>query len=456
MRRLLQNSLAAIPAGVALGLLLGGARGAAGEALSLADAVRLAEAHSPALLEAAARGDAARQAAREARASRWPALQARQVALRTDSPADAFGLQLNQERFSFAAFTAGDPNDPEPVAHFTSELRATMPLFTGGRLRAGIRQADRIAAAAAAGSEHARGAVALAVASAYMDVLLAESAAGLAQQARDTMARHVGQAEDFFAAGMIVESDLLQARVQLGRMEETLITARNRVRLARAGLNRVMGVEQERGFELDADLAEVAGPALDLEAAVATALERRHDVRAASAQAEAARLGVARARGEYLPEIGLAARYGFDDERLFGTHGESSMLSAQATWNLWNWGQTAARVSRSRHEESAARQAERAHRQQVEFEVRQAWLAVGEARGRHAVALQAVSSAERAAGILDDRFRQGVARVTDLLDAEILLDETRVREVQARFDLQRAVRTFEFSIGSSPVPEVSR
>jgi outer membrane protein TolC len=452
MRRLARP----LPRLAVLALAAAAAPSLAAEPLTLPEAVRLAEANSPALLEAQAQNDAARAAAREARASRWPVLEARELALRTDSPADAFGLQLVQERFSFPAFTAGDPNDPETIDHFATEFQASMPIFSGGRLRAGIHQADRMAAAAAAGSEHAREAVALGVANAYLDVLLAERAATLARQARDTVARHVEQAENFFEAGMIVESDLLQARVQLGRMDENLITAENRVRLARAGLNRAMGVEQGRAYELESEPPALEASGLGLEEALAAALEQRRDARAVAARLEAARFGVSRARGEYLPEIGVAARYTFADDKPFGTHGENYMLSAMARWKLWDWGGTRARVSRSRGEEGAARQAQRAHLQQIEYEVRQAWLAVGEARGRHAVARQAVTSAERAAGILSDRFGQGVARITDLLDAEILLDETRLRELQARFDLQRAARNLEFAIGSTPVPEVSR
>jgi outer membrane protein TolC len=57
--------------------------------------------------------------------------------------------------------------------------------------------------------------------------------------------------------------------------------------------------------------------------------------------------------------------------------------------------------------------------------------------------------------ILEDRFAQGVARITELLDAETLAHGARVREAQARFDVQRAVRTVRFAEGGDPVPEVT-
>jgi outer membrane protein TolC len=299
-------------------------------------------------------------------------------------------------------------------------------------------------------------AVDLGVTEAYLGALLTGRFAELAERARATTTRHVEQAQAFADVGMIVESDLLQAQVQLARMEENLVRARNGERLARAGLNRAMGIAQAREFAL-ADAPEAAGP---LPASLAEALELaqagRHDLRAADQRVEAMQAGVARARGEYFPQIGVAARWDWNDAQPFGGSGDSYMLVARAEWNLWNWGQTRARVTRSRSEHFSAAEGRRAYQDQVEFEVREAWQAIEEARARRTVTAGAVGAAERALTILEDRFAQGVTRITDLLDAETMAHEARVRDTQAAFDLQRALRALAFTIGQDPVPEVNR
>ena len=435
-------------------VLAGSARGA--EPLSLTDAVRLARAQSPMIREADARKEAARAAKREAWLYRLPSVEGREIALRTDSPADVFGLQLMQERFSFPTFTQTDPNDPEDFDNFTTELEVRLPLFTGGSLQYGIRQAGRMAAAAEAVRDHTVRAVDLGVTQAYLGALLAGRFRELAEAAHATTARHVDQAEAFYDVGMMVESDYLQAQVQLAKMDENRIRARNGERLARAGLGRVLGVDQAREFRLE----DVAGtePTLpgSYEDALATAMSNRADLKAVDRQIEAAHAGVGRARGEYFPQIGVSARWAWNDDRAFGTHGESRTLAAMAEWKLWNWGQTHARVSRAKHEARGAEEAGRAYRQQLEFEVRQAWQAVEEARARLAANQGAVGAAERALAIIEERFGQGVARMTDLLDAETQAHEAQVRETQARFDLRTATRTLLFTIGQEPVPEVTR
>ena len=446
--------LGALWAAGGIALLPAGAPRAA-ERLTLTQAIERALGHSPAILEAEARSRAAGAMKRAAQGMRGPSIQLREIALRTDSPADAFGLQLMQERFSFPDFVAGDPNDPTPINNFASEFEASWPLFLGGRVTYGIREADRMTRAAQGVHAHTRSAIALATATAYMDALLADRAAELARKARDTTARHVDQAQAFYDTGMIVESDLLQAKVQLARMEEKVIAAENGARLAQAGLARVMGVDQTSGFELDAELPAAPPVPAGLDAALAGAAERRADLRAAAAGVEAAAYGVQVARGEYLPEIAVVGKYALNDDQIFGAHGTSYSIMAVARWNVWNWGQTRAHVSASRFQHAAATQAERAQQQQVEFEVRAAWQNVGEATARLEVATQGAQQAERALSILDDRFQQGVTKVTDLLDAETMLDESRMRELNARFDVQRAIRTLNFAVGLPPIPEVS-
>lgn len=438
---------------VLAGIVAGPCPSRAAPQLTLAEAVQIALRENPDVLRAGAQSDAAGAARREASSMRLPHVQIREIALRTDSPADVFGLELMQERFSFTSFVAGDPNQPDPIDNFTTEFEASWPIYMGGRVMAGIGQAKSMEVAAAAMQGYTREAVALAAASAYTNAVLAEQSVELARRARATTAQHVEQAAAFFDAGMIVESDLLQARAQLAYMEERLIGAQNAWYLARAALFRTMGISQDADYEFDTSIATAEPAVSSIDEALVGAYQRRLDVRAVEAQVNAARLGVKRANGEYLPEVALIARYSLNDDYLFGSNGESYALMAVATWNAWGWGQTRARVSAARSQELAAQQLQRGHMQQIEFEVRQAWHGVEEARARILVAAGAVAYAEKALAILEDRFEQGVARITDLLDAETTLDDARLRELNARFGLQRATRTLDFAVGLSPVPE---
>jgi outer membrane protein TolC len=430
-------------------------RAAGAQPLTLGDAVRTALANNPLVEESRANAATARAGRTQVRGMGLPAIEIHEVALRTNSPADAFGLQLMQERFSFPKFTQSDPNAPDPMDNFATEVQATMPLFTGGKLRAARRGAGQMVTSADAMSTHTEAAIALATTKAFMNVALADRFVALARRAHATTQGHVTQAQDYFDAGMLVESDLLQAKVRLARMEENLITAENSAQLARAGLGQVMGVEQGSIAALDTTLADLAVTTTPLDSSIVQAFAARQDVKAMAAKTAAADAGVGRARGDYWPEVGVAAKYALYDDKLLGAHGDSYTLMAMARWTPWNWGETQGRVGVARGQRAAAVQVERAYRQQVEFEVRQARQGVDEARARLASTRGAVAAAERAMAILEDRFSQGIERVTELLDAETLAHEARVRETQAHFDMQAAIRTVRFATGQNPVPEIA-
>jgi outer membrane protein TolC len=359
-------------------------------ALDLPSAIRLAREGNPSIRRSSADAGAARAAKREAKLQRLPVVTAREIAVRTTSPADVFGLELQQERFSFPAFTAGNPNDPDALDNFTTELEVRLPLFTGGALSAGIRQASRMADAAAAIERHTTRAVELGVTEAYLGVLLAGRFVALAEEARATTARHVADADAFFETGMIVESDLLRAKVQLARMEENLVRARNGERIARAGLNHAMGVEQGRAFTL-LEPAPASDPMLsNLDEALARAKETRADLFAGERQVEAAKAAVSQARAGYLPAIGIAARWDWNDDRPFGTNGDNYSLVARAEWDVWNFGLTRARVTRGKNAHLAAIETQRDRAGAVELDVRRAWHGVEEARARRAATAGAV------------------------------------------------------------------
>ena len=164
----------------------------------------------------------ARQGAAEARASqakgfRLPSLNLTALWMRTNNPAEAFALKLNQGVFSFPEFVASDPNDASPLNTGITRAEIVLPLFTGGELSGRIDQAKLAAAAASGTSNWVADNAALSAAEAYVMVAQAEEYATLLIKSRDTVAAHVKLAGDYVAQGMLVRSELLRAEVELAR-----------------------------------------------------------------------------------------------------------------------------------------------------------------------------------------------------------------------------------------------
>ena len=103
----------------------------ADETLTLAGALDRGRLQAHEIAVATARQRAAEARVQQAAGYRLPQVRISEQWIRTDSPADAFALLLNQERFSFPDFVTGDPNNPDPLSTAITRLEVEVPIWTG-------------------------------------------------------------------------------------------------------------------------------------------------------------------------------------------------------------------------------------------------------------------------------------------------------------------------------------
>ena len=197
------------------------------------------------------RAQAAAERVRQAKGYRFPSLSLQEIFTRTDSPAEAFALKLNQERFSFPEFMTSDPNQPDALNTAITRVEATMPLFTGGELSGRIAQAELAATAADGQARWAAEQAALAAGEAYVMVEQAREYVALLRKARETVAAHVKLAEAYAEQGMLVLSEVLRARVELSRLDDLVAEAEGRARVAEANLSFRLGKPQGTAWQLE-------------------------------------------------------------------------------------------------------------------------------------------------------------------------------------------------------------
>ena len=417
---------------VGLVLLAGVAAAAGAETLDLATAMARARENAPEVAAAQARGEAARAGVEEARGHRLPTVSLSESWIRTDSPADVFGLLLNQERFSFQEFTRSDPNDPDPLESATTRLEVSVPLYTGGEISTRIEQARHGAAAAAAEALRAADLAASEAGEAYVRLVQAREQVLLLERALAAVDAHVELARAYVEEGILVSSELLRAEVEASRLRDDLAAARGRAGVAASALSFQLGAELERSWEAE-PLAEPVPIDRDLDTWLARSDERA-DLVAARQRVEAAAKEPEVVRARRLPRIGLSARYDLVDESLVGGDGDSHAVIARAAVDLFAGGRHRAAAEAARAEAVAARTEVEQMAAGIRLEVRDAYLRARIARERLATARAALESARETERILEERFRQGLVKTVDLLDATTARTEAETRETVARAD----------------------
>jgi len=448
----------------ARGILLGGLLillfvvGARAGELSLAQALQIASENSLAAAAASERAEAAAEQRREALGYLLPKVDLMEVAVRTEQPGEVFGMLMNRREAvmdmiaaNSMMFANGQPYvadlvNPDPLNTYITRIQGEMPLFAGGMIWSRLRQAGLMAEAGELQAERDTRQVDFDVIRSWTDLAKAREAQDLLRRARETTRAHVRLARDYAGEGLLVASEVLRAEVYLAEMDELVTRAENGARLAEAALNFHLGIDRDTHHELGSmpALPERDG---DLGSWTARALSARADLAAARLKLKAGDLEQRVALSAFLPTVGVQGRYDFFDDEIFGTGEGSYSLSGVLRLNVFSGGSDRARLSRARHEARAWRKDLARFEEGVKFEVQQAYGDYDAALLRHEAASRALGAGSENLRVLEERFRQGVAGMIELLDAETALRELEVRELTARFDSYLAAYRLRHAAG---------
>jgi outer membrane protein TolC len=417
----------------------------AAERLSLEEALTIGREHSRVAKAARERSASAGEMRWEALGRMMPKVDLQEVAIRSEQPGEVFGLMMNRREpvmdliaansmmFSQGQAYVADLVNPDPMNTYITRVTAEMPLFTGGMIVNRVRQAGLAADALRLESGRRIDQVEFDVARAWTDAAKAREYLDLLGRARETTRAHVRMARDYQEAGFLVSSEVLRAEVYLAEMDEMVMRAENGARLAQAALNFHLGLDQGLVHDLDG-LPPLPLADEELTAWTSSALETRKDLDAARRQLKAGELEPWVVAAAFSPTVGLQAGYDWYDDKVFGTAEGSYSIKAALTLNVFRGGGDRARLAQARHNARAWREDVDRFTEGVRLEVQQAWGDRHSAGLRHQAASQALAAAGENLRVVEDRFREGVARMIDLLDAETALREAEVRELVARYD----------------------
>jgi len=337
---------------------------------------------------------------------------------RTNSPVYVFMGKLNQNRFSLMDFDIRRLNDPDPLSNFNTRVEMSVPLFTGGKLKAAYEAAKLGVEAARERSGFAENSVVKAVTEAFYGSLLAGRSVLVTEEALKTAEAHRDQVRALHEQGMALDSDWLRIQVYVADLREQLFSRKADERVARAWLAYAMGLETEVAPSGTLTPPQEALP--PLERSLEQALGSRPDLKAMELELMQAGKGVRMARSEYMPQVGLMASYDWNTEE-WSRYGENWMVGVQVTLPLFDGGARKGRVLSASAREIQAAQALLDMQQRARVEVRDAWLRAEAARRRVEATTDAAGQSRENLRIVELRYKEGLASITDLLDADTAL-----------------------------------
>jgi outer membrane protein TolC len=339
--------------------------------------------------------------------------------------------QINLAAFGFPP-TPGFPSVVGPFPLIDARATITAPVVDLKSLNK-ARAASEDLKAAKATMQDSREIVVLAVANFYLHVLADAARVDSARAEVATAEAVFQQSSDMKQAGMVPGIDVLRAQVDLEARKQRLLALQNNLAKDKFTLARSIGLPAGQLFTL-ADKMPTTTPhaPLPIEMVITDALKQRSDYLSGEAALHSAELSRKAAQAGNLPSLEFAADYGTIGESLTSNHGT---FSATGTIKipLYTGGKVKSDVLAA---DATIHQRESELKnlaQQIEVEVRNAYLDIDTTNQQLDVARSAVQLANEELTQAKDRFASGVGTSIELVQAEQSVADANENVIQALY-----------------------
>ena len=409
--------------------------------LTLEESIRLALFQNPYHLAVEERVETARAQVREAAAGFLPSLNAQ-------------GLHTLDEKLFELEFPDPITGQSQRISvDFTRDyqfsLSLSLPLYTGGRLTSGFKQAKYSLLSSEEAARQSEHITVFSAKAAFYGCLLAEDFVRVAEEAVEVAEKHFNNVKRLYEVGMASKFDLLRSEVELANLKPQLIKSRNNLKIAELNLKTLLGLDLSQPIEIKGELKfELFEP--DLETSIDTALVNRPELSQLSYQKKMAGEMLKLARASRLPTVALSGTYNYWADRLNfeeDTWQNYYTVNLALTIPLFNGFSTSAKVAQSKAMIKELDLTSKGLVDMVKFEVRQALLRLDEAKESLLSQEKNVEQAEESLRIAEINFAEGMVTTLDVSSVQAALTQARTNYSQALYDYVMSLAQLDKAMG---------
>ncbi|MEH2433287.1 MAG: TolC family protein [Nostoc sp.] len=408
--------------------------------ITLAQALELARRNNRDLQVSLLELERNRAVLREAQSALLPTLNVSTGLTRSQSSSS----QLQDELSARNGFPS---NQDKPSTSFSGQAQLSYNIYTSGRVQANVRAAEEQLRYYELAVETQSETIRLNVATDYYNLQQADEQVRISQSAVVNSEASLRDAEALERAGVGTRFDVLRSQVNLANAQQNLTNARSQQEIARRQLATRISLPQVVNISA-ADPVQLAGlwnPTL--EQSIVLAYQNRPELQQQLAQRNTYEQQRKQALAELGPQVSLVASYNLQDQfndNVSATDGYS--FGVQASLNLFDGGAARARAAQSRANIAIAETQFAEQRNQIRFQVEQAYSTQQSRLENVQTANTALEQAREALRLARLRFQAGVGTQTDVINSENDLTQAEGNRVTAILDYNRALAQLQRSV----------
>ncbi|MCC6286363.1 MAG: TolC family protein [Chitinophagaceae bacterium] len=353
-----------------------------------------------------------------------PRLSVDYTAMVTNNPLNAFGFKLQQQSITQSDFAPNLLNNPSATGDFSAKASLMQPIFNADML-AMRKAAQKQVAIAGFKKQRTQDYIRFSVETAYNQLQMAYEMQRVANDALQTLQATYKWVKDRYDQGYVQKSDLLNVEVQIKAIETQIATAGSAIAEYSDNLSVLMG--KPIGTLYTTDSLE-----MDLNPYETTIIpDTRNDYKAMETAILAYDDMMKSTKRTMIPKVNGFALYQFNDKNAFGFGSNAYLAGLQLTWNIFQGNEAHSKLNTQKLEqkqivlqlknqkEEDTKALAKAHQQlsNADFQLRQY--------------KAAVTQAQEALTILQNRLQQGLVGTTDVLQAHTQLAQQKMFYNQA-------------------------
>lgn len=414
--------------------------------ISYSKAIQLALAHNPKIQAATASIEAAVGASKQADSISWPQLGLEVSGARTDNPMSVFGYKLSQGNASFADFGANQytgPNTlytkPQALNHpgyysnLDTAFKLSVPIYSGGRIKAQQSQMRALVASAQRGSQQAQNQLAYEVYASYERFLTANQLVSVAQRQAAQAKAFLSTTKDLKKQSITLDSDVFMAEAYLNSSLLGLSNARLQTEDELDGFRTLLG-NPDSNFVPNRHTS-LRAKTKQNSLSMTETINENPSIKTLHARLQAEKAAVAASLALYKPQVAMQLRHDWNGNTI-GSGLPSDTIALGANWTLFSAGERAGAVQVANANAKKIQFELDEQRNQLRLQLKQIQRAKQQTRYELQLSRQTAEKEEAVIQKLKQRFGRGLVPLSALLESQMKLTQSKAQELQALHQLR--------------------
>ena len=367
------------------------------------------------------------------------------------------------ERLSFGrGLTADNTYTSANTTSTGFSIGGGMNLFDGLATPNNIALSKLDLEAATADLERARDDIRVAVARAYVQVLYDYEIVDVARKQIELDDAQVARLEALAATGKAAQAEVSQQKASRAQSGVTLVQAENNLRLALLDLGQLLEFPSSEGFSIERPTVQVEEILLDIpERIYADAVEVRPAVRAEEIRLKGTEKSLKIAQAAQYPSLSLSGGVGsnyyttsnaaYPQDTFFNqlSHNFSPYIGVSMSVPIFTRFQTRNNIRSARLNQELQQIQLDKTKQSLYKEIQQAWSNAVAAEAKYRSSTEAATAAEDAFRLVQAKYENGKATITEFNESRNQLLKTKSDCVQATYEYLFQSRLLDFYRGDS-------